>query len=191
MSFTGLKLPNSLRDFKCSNNRITSYFVDDGLTGLKLPPSLKEFRCYSNQITNFAGLMLLPNSLIYFDCRNNHIMSFSELVLPNSLDFFDCSHNRITSFSELILPDTVRSFDFNNNHIEIIENFVFPSHLKYLTPNLEVKFINPKFNSVLEKRFRNKVKLSDEVELTDDELIFLYLNLRMNYRQYEFLIELL
>jgi hypothetical protein len=53
----------------------------------------------------------------------------------------------------------------------------------------KVKFINPKFNSVLEGRLKNIVELDSEVELTSSELIFLYFNLRTDYQQYELLIE--
>jgi Leucine-rich repeat (LRR) protein len=159
-SFTGLILPNSLTNFYCSYNRITSYFVADGLAGLKLPSSLTKFNCSDNKITSFAGLKL-PNSLTEFYCSDNQITSFTGLVLPNSLIRFDC-------FS---------------NQIKVIEDFKFPSSLQFLLLDMGIKFIKPKFNSVIKSELKsNNVEFES---LDNQQLVFLYLNFDLNYQQYD------
>jgi Leucine-rich repeat (LRR) protein len=179
-SFEGLVLPVSTRYFWCSYSQITSF------TGLVLSPdiksSLKEFYCYENRISSFTNLKL-PDSLEIFNCSHNQITSFTGLILPKSLTHFSCSHNQITSFTDLKLdPPLLESFDCYNNHITIIEDFVFPSHLIYLTLLSEIKFINPKFNSVLRIKLENRVEFS---KLDRSELIFLYLNFNMSCNEYD------
>jgi hypothetical protein len=50
-----------------------------------------------------------------------------------------------------------------------------------------VTVVNPKFNSVLKGKLKNKVEF-DHDKLNYDELTFLYLNFNMSYQQYELLI---
>jgi hypothetical protein len=45
-----------------------------------------------------------------------------------------------------------------------------------------IKFINPKFNSVLRSKLKNEV--TEFVNLDHDELIFLYLNFELTHEQY-------
>jgi hypothetical protein len=191
-SFAGLKLPNSLIELNCSGNQITSF------TGLILNSSLTTFLCSFNKIVSFestdggAGLKL-PSSLQNFYCSGNQITSFAKLTLPNagavggSLIEFDCSGNKIKSFDGLTLPESLTGFDCSDNKITIIENFVFPFNLIRLAIDNEVKFVNPKFNSVLEYTLENKVEFRNQEfpsnKLNYDELIFLYFNFKfMNYQ---------
>jgi hypothetical protein len=50
----------------------------------------------------------------------------------------------------------------------------------------EVKFVSPKFNSVLKYKLKNKVKLDSRAKY--DDIIFIYLNFDMKYQQYESLL---
>jgi Leucine-rich repeat (LRR) protein len=127
--------------------------------------------------------------LEYFDCSYNKITSFNKLKLPDSIVDFRCSDNQITSFNKLKLPSSLLHFDCSCNKIKVIKNFVFPPNLMRLNIDLEVRFVNPKFNSVLEHKLKNKIKYDNRVISTHDELIFAYLNFDMNYQQYELLIK--
>ena len=191
-SFTGLILPNSLTNFYCSYNRITSYFVADGLAGLKLPNSLTEFSCSNNQITSFDRL-ILPSSLEYFDCFNNKITSFDELKLPESIREFNCYNNKITSFTGLTLPPLLTFFRCSENQITVVKDFEFPTNIISLTIDGNVKFINPKFNSVLRVKLRNKVEFDNKLRYDDlnyrRNLLFLYLNFSMTYDQYNHILD--
>jgi hypothetical protein len=152
-----LTLPEGLEEFDCSNNRITSF--DE----LKLPNSLTNFNCFHNQITSFestegAGGLTLPAGIIKFDCSCNKIKSLNGLKLPSSLIIFYC----------------------HNNLIKEIRDFEFPPELESLSVG-EVKFINPKFHSLLDQKLRNKVEFDDRTISTHDELIFAYLNFNNRY----------
>jgi hypothetical protein len=174
-------LPDSLLEFWCSYNEIISF------AGLTLPDSLLEFWCSYNKITSFAGLTL-PKSLIKFDCSRNQITSYfvdnglAGLALPESLIEFDCSNNQIKSFTGLTLPDSLKEFYCSINQITVIEDFIFPSNLTILGIDLEVKFVSPKFNSVLRRSLNNNVEFTS---LDYDHLLFLYLNFKsLSYQQY-------
>jgi hypothetical protein len=208
-SFEGLILPPSLTEFSCSGNQITSFTgltlksTDDSGDS-----SLTEFYCSNNKITSFAGLTL-PNSLTIFDCHSNKITSFAKLTLPPRITDFNCSDNEITDFSEFKLnPDDVRNslkvfncsynritslsgLNLSNSLLEnfycygnigiIIQDFIFPSTLIELAAGDHVKFINPRFNSVLVQKLENEVDF--DTTLDHNNLIFLYLNFRFDEHQ--------
>jgi Leucine-rich repeat (LRR) protein len=83
---------------------------------LILPDSLKYFACSNNRLTSFEGL-ILPDSVIDFDCSNNGLTSFEGFTLPHHLLSFNCSNNSLTSLEGLILPDSLVDFDCSNNQL--------------------------------------------------------------------------
>jgi len=182
----GLTLPQSLTKFYCFNNEIKSF------AGLTLPDSLKEFSCSNNKITSFDRL-ILPSSLEYFDCFNNKITSFDELKLPESIREFNCYNNKITSFTGLTLPPLLTFFRCSENQITVVKDFEFPTNLISLIIDGNVKFINPKFNSVLRVKLRNKVEFDNKLRYDDlnyrRNLLFLYLNFSMTYNQYNHILD--
>jgi Leucine-rich repeat (LRR) protein len=150
-------------------------------------------------LTNNTDRLKLPNSLLEFYCDYTQISSFTGLILPSSLERFGCYGNKITSFAELkfdahpvgSLNNSINSFlEFNcsDNDIKFIRDFVFPSNLIFLQVDSKVRFINSKFNSAVKDRLENKVEFNDQVKLTHDELIFLYLNFNISYQECESMI---
>jgi hypothetical protein len=188
-TFSGLILPVSLIKFWCSRQEITSF------RGLLLPNTLIEFNCPENQITSFAGLKL-PPYLKIFNCSNNQIKSYfvdnglAGLRLPDSLTEFICSNNLITSFDGLTPNPNLFHLNCLHNDIKEIHNFTLPSSLGILQLDSTVKFMAPKFNSVLKYRLANELDIG-RPELSIDNLIFDYFNFRLNYRQYNQILNIL
>jgi Leucine-rich repeat (LRR) protein len=201
----GLILPQSLTHFSCSNNQITSFV---GLT--LLPDSLQHFYCDNNKITSFfianefeltdgeastdnvSISLKLPPSLIHFSCSNNPITSFTGLTLPPSLKYFYCSTTKITSLIGLKLSESLIHLSCHDNHIVNLDisSLDLPETLTDLGLDSEVNLINPKFNSVLQGRLKNKVISCDKVSRRN--LIFLYFNIKkQGYLTYDRLISLI
>jgi Leucine-rich repeat (LRR) protein len=168
------------------------------LVGLTLPNSLKYFNCSHNRITSFSGL-ILPGSLGGFVCSNNKIKSFKSedgeagLTLPPSLTYFDCSDNQIASFESedneagLIVSTSIKIFDCSHNKMILIRNIEFPSSLSIFHVDKSVKFIDPKFNTVLETKLNNNVEFT---RLNKNHSIFAYLNFRsISLHQYNQLLD--
>ena len=186
---------NRIGDLTEVKLKLSNYDHHD-LESIILPNLIIEFDCSDNEITSFAGLAL-PNSLEIFDCGGNNIKSFVGLKLPNSLIEFNCSYNQIISYfiddslTNLILPNSLTKFWCFGNKISSIENFVFPPHLRYLMLDSETKFINQKFNSVLEVKLNNEVTYDHKL-YTKDQLIFLYFNFNFDkYQQYDDILNLI
>ena len=83
------KLPNSLKEFDCHNNQITSLPEH-------LPNSIQRIWCNNNQLTS---LLKLPNSLKEIDCNDNQLTSLPDL--PNLLTYIGCRNNQLTSLPDL------------------------------------------------------------------------------------------
>jgi hypothetical protein len=143
-------LPDSIRYFKCSSNKITSFFIDNDLNGL-----------------------ILPNSLVMFDCFRNEVISFSGLHLNNNLLTFYCSGNNITDSSGLKLNSKLENLVIDSK--VILTNVVFPQSFDRIRD--DVIMISPIFNSVLRRNSRFKLQYFDVTLYTREQLIFLFLNI--------------
>ena len=88
LDISGIQFFDSLEQFTCSNNQLTSL--------PSLPTSLVRLYCDGNQLTS---LPVLPNTLVWLQCEDNQLTSLP--TLPSSLTYLRCNNNQITSLPTL------------------------------------------------------------------------------------------
>jgi hypothetical protein len=159
------KIRDKVRNLTKVKLLISNYNHDD-LKSIILPNSLLEFDCYDNRITSFAGL-ILPPSLIIFSCYNNQITSFksegNDLKLPDSLREFVCSQNQISSFEGLQLSFSLTKFVCSQNRISSFAKLILPPSI--------IIFNCLKNDITIIENFEFPSKL--ERLIMDDEIVFI------------------